>query len=168
MTGGAGSGRDPFAVLGLRADDDLGDDDVRTAWRRIAEATHPDRADGGDPERFALAAAAYTDLRTAFGRNEARADLANPAGAGRTSAGRISAGRADSGPAPRTRGVGWAGITSRIRNGRPGRLLLRLASATFAASVGVIAAGPGSPAAPALAAGALTWLLVTARHDLSA
>jgi hypothetical protein len=60
-------------VLGLRADDDLSDDEVRAAWRRIAAATHPDRADGGEPERFARAASAYTDLRTTYLRNEARA-----------------------------------------------------------------------------------------------
>ena len=65
---------DPFAALGLTARPDLTDDDVRMAWRRVAAATHPDRADGGDPERFAVAAAAYTELRTRFGRGEAMAD----------------------------------------------------------------------------------------------
>src|ERR1700747_908515 len=54
---------DPFRVLGLPARPDLTDDDIRAAWRRIAAATHPDRADGGDPARFAGAAAAYTELR---------------------------------------------------------------------------------------------------------
>jgi hypothetical protein len=67
---------DPYAVLGLSATAGLTDDEIRAAWRRIAEATHPDREDGGDPARFALAAAAYTDLRTGEGRNEARATLA--------------------------------------------------------------------------------------------
>ena len=67
----------PFAALGLAARPDLTDDDVRGAWRRIAAATHPDRADGGDPDRFALAAAAYTVLRTRSGRGEALADLAD-------------------------------------------------------------------------------------------
>jgi hypothetical protein len=66
----------PFAVLGLDPAGQLNDDDVRAAWRRIATATHPDRADGGDPAAFAIAAAAYTDLRTATGRGEARAALA--------------------------------------------------------------------------------------------
>ena len=46
---------------------ELTDDDVRAAWRRVAAATHPDRADGGDPAAFAAAAAAYTLLRTAAG-----------------------------------------------------------------------------------------------------
>jgi curved DNA-binding protein CbpA len=71
---------DPFATLGLPAQPGLGDDEVRAAWRRMAAATHPDRADGGDPARFAAAAAAYTTLRTRFGRGEALADLARPAG----------------------------------------------------------------------------------------
>ena len=67
---------DPFAALGLPARPGITDDDVRAAWRRVAAASHPDRADGGDPARFAAAAAAYTVLRTQFGRSEALADLA--------------------------------------------------------------------------------------------
>ena len=70
---------DPFSVLGLPARPEVGDDEVRAAWRRIAAATHPDRADGGDPARFAAAAAAYTTLRTRSGRGEALADLARAA-----------------------------------------------------------------------------------------
>ena len=77
MSGLAG-GADPFAALGLPPRADLTDDDVRAAWRRIATATHPDRADGGDPGRFAVAAAAYTVLRTRSGRGEALADLGSP------------------------------------------------------------------------------------------
>ena len=93
MSGLAG-GADPFAALGLPPRADLTDDDVRAAWRRIATATHPDRADGGDPGRFAVAAAAYTVLRTRSGRGEALADLAalssapRPAAAGRPGPGR--------------------------------------------------------------------------------
>src|SRR5450755_1944728 len=67
---------DVFAVLGLAPRPDLTDDQVRAAWRRVAAATHPDREDGGDPQRFAVAAAAYTTLRTGFGRGAALADLA--------------------------------------------------------------------------------------------
>lgn len=69
---------DTFGALGLPARADLTDDDVRAAWRRLAAATHPDRADGGDPDRFAAAAAAYTVLRTRSGRGEALADLTAP------------------------------------------------------------------------------------------
>ena len=71
---------DPFAALGLPTRPGLGDDEVRAAWRRIAAATHPDRAVGGDPARFAAAASAYTTLRTQFGRGEALADLTGSRG----------------------------------------------------------------------------------------
>src|ERR1700691_154800 len=67
--------RDPFAALSLTPSGDLTDQQVRDAWRTIATATHPDRADGGDPERYARASAAYEELRTPFGRGEALADL---------------------------------------------------------------------------------------------
>jgi hypothetical protein len=146
MTRGPESQRDPFRVLGLRADQDLSDDDVRIAWRAIASATHPDRADGGDPDRFALAAAAYTELRTRFGRNEARA--ARATGAVATSA--------------------RVGIAARIRHGRPVWLLLRLAIAVAVALAGVAAAGPDTAAAPALVVGVLTWFLLTARAEVPA
>jgi hypothetical protein len=144
----------PFAVLGLDHAADLTDDEVRAAWRRIAAATHPDRADGGNPESFARAAAAYTELRTQFGRNEARASL-TPAGtlaSGRTSA---------SGGAARL----LADIGPRLLSGRPIRLLLRVIVAGGAVAVVVLAAGRGA-AAPALTTGVLTWLVLTARHDL--
>ncbi|MGH3306004.1 MAG: DnaJ domain-containing protein, partial [Streptosporangiaceae bacterium] len=64
----------PFDVLGLSAASDPTDDDVRSAWRRVAAATHPDRADGGDPAAFTAAAAAYTALRTPAARREVMAD----------------------------------------------------------------------------------------------
>ena len=67
---------DPFRALGLQPRPGLTDDEVHAAWRRTASATHPDREDGGDPQRFADAAAAYTALRTRFGRGEVLADLA--------------------------------------------------------------------------------------------
>jgi curved DNA-binding protein CbpA len=71
---------DPFQALGLPPSAGLRDEDVRSAWRRIAAATHPDREDGGDLERFSVAAAAYEALRTPFGRGEALADLAEVGG----------------------------------------------------------------------------------------
>jgi hypothetical protein len=139
----------PFAVLGLAARADLSDDDVRAAWRRLAAATHPDRADGGDPARFAAAAAAYTVLRTEFGRAETLADLAR-------------AGRRGPGPGGAVAGRWW----SRARRGRPVRLTLR-AVATAAASLGFVLAAGARPATLALITGALTWLVLTARHDLA-
>jgi curved DNA-binding protein CbpA len=128
---------DPFAALGLDRGGDLTDDDVRVAWRRIAAATHPDRADGGDPQRFATAAAAYTELRTSYGRGEAAASLE----------------RTSRSPLLRVR--------SRLR----GRLALRVILAGSAAALGVLAAGPG-PAGPALATGAATWLALTVWRDV--
>jgi hypothetical protein len=134
----AGSERplaNPFAVLGLDSGADLTDDEVRAVWRLLAAATHPDRADGGDPERFAAAAAAYTDLRTRAGRGEARAALAR------------------------------VGDRPELARGRPARLALRVVAAAATATIAVLISGPG-PAGPALATGAVTWLILTARHDL--
>jgi len=142
---------DPFRALGLEPRPGLTDDEVRTAWRRTASATHPDREDGGDPQRFADAAAAYTALRTRFGRGEVLADL----GAGRAPAG--------------VSGARWvtARITgSRVWRGRPARLALRILIAVAASAVAVVAAGR-HPAAPALVTGVATWLVLTARHDLA-
>jgi curved DNA-binding protein CbpA len=180
----------PFAALGLAARPDLTDDDVRGAWRRIAAATHPDRADGGDPGRFALAAAAYTVLRTRSGRGEALADLAGGARWGRL--GRATRERGASGSAPaggggRTGGGGGTGpaaapsgavpvngqrgpagrrLLSRLRRGRMVRLALRVVIAA-AVCAGAVAVAGAQPATPAVVVGAITWLLVTGRNDLA-
>src|SRR5215472_12840644 len=114
---------DPFAALGLPAAPGLTDDDVRSAWRRIATSTHPDRADGGDPAAFAAAAAAYTTLRTHFGRAEAVADLA--ARPGRPRQGRAAPAR-------------WL---SRVRRGRPARLAARIALAAATCLGAALAVG---------------------------
>ena len=143
------SREDPFAALELPATPGLTDDEVRSAWRRIASATHPDRADGGDPGRFAAAAAAYTALRTQFGQAEALAELARTA-------------PARPGPDGAVAGRWW----SRVRRGRPVRLTLR-AVAAAAASLGCVLAAGARPATPALITGILTWLVLTARHDLA-
>jgi curved DNA-binding protein CbpA len=167
---------DPFRALGLAPEAGLTSDDVRAAWRRVAAATHPDRADGGDPAAFAAAAAAYTVLRTATGRGEALADLqAGPprpvtrmrrwswqrwsallrrhARPGRSPGGR----RTD-----RLRLLG-----ARIRRGRPAVLAVRVAVAGVVSAVPVLAVG-WQPASPAIIVGALTWLLRTGRADLAA
>jgi hypothetical protein len=224
-------GGDPFAALGLPASPGLTDDEVRSAWRRVATATHPDRADGGDPSRFALAAAAYTVLRTRSGRGEALADLVSPSPgsrwprAARARAPGTSPPRAGPAPAaaplgpalpeaplrpgpvspaappratppeaptrpgqapplatspgaplraaaPGTRRPGWMGwmsrarLLSRIRRGRPARLALRFLIAAAVAAIAVTVTG-AQPATPALITGAVTWLLLTARHDLA-
>ena len=164
---------------------------MRAAWRRLAAATHPDRADGGDPARFAAAAAAYTVLRTRSGRGEALADLTTAAPPARRTA---PLGRADRttprGQVDRTPPLGrdgadrlarpdhraaaaaspggmWAGrLVARIRRGRPARLLLRVAIAA-AVSLAAIAIAGSQPATPALIVGAVTWLLLTAPGDLA-
>jgi curved DNA-binding protein CbpA len=128
---------DPFAALRLAAQPDLSDDEVRAAWRRVAAATHPDRDDGGDPQLFAAAAAAYTELRTPAGRGEAYADLTE---------------RRHS--------------FHRIRAGRPAVLAARLAVAA-AAGLGAVLAAGAQPATYAVIAGALTWLFRTARRELA-
>jgi curved DNA-binding protein CbpA len=155
----------PFAALGLPARADLSDDDVRAAWRRLAAATHPDRADGGNPARFAAAAAAYTALRTRSGRGEALADLAAPAPPPRHGQ--------PAGPAPpaaepgaATAAVPSGSLAARIRHGRPIRLLLRIAIAVVVSAGVAIVAGT-QPATPALIVGVVTWLLLTGRHDLA-
>jgi curved DNA-binding protein CbpA len=149
------TGTDPFGVLGLEPQAGLTDDEVHAAWRRVAAATHPDREDGGEPERFAAAAAAYTALRTRSGRGEVLADIQARAGPARPARRRHVH---DLSPEPR--------LWSRVRQGRPARLALRLALALAAGAAAVAAAGP-HPAAPALLTGIATWLLLTARHDLA-
>jgi curved DNA-binding protein CbpA len=174
---GLARGAGPFAALGLPPRADLTDDDVRAAWRRIAAATHPDRADGGDPGRFAVAAAAYTVLRTRSGRGEALADLADLSPAPhppRRPASRPPAApsRADPPARPYVPPATWrmrpgaARLLSRIRRGRPARLALRVLIAATLSAVAVAVTG-SQPATPALITGALTWLLLTARHDLA-
>jgi hypothetical protein len=153
----AGKGTDPFRALGLTADPELGDDDVRAAWRRVAAATHPDRADGGDPAAFAAAAAAYTALRTPSGRGEELADLFEGERRHRT-AGlplRLAA------FAP-----GALLAATRVRRGRPLVLLARLCAAAAACALPVAIAG-WQPASYAILAGILTWLAVTVRSDLA-
>jgi hypothetical protein len=153
----AGRRTDPFSALGLAADPGLGDDDVRAAWRRVAAATHPDRADGGDPAAFAAAAAAYTALRTASGRGEVLADLLEGE-RGHRAAGlplRLVAFT-----------PGTLIMLTRIRRGRPLVLLARLGAAAAVCAVPVAVAG-WQPASYAILAGILTWLAVTARSDLA-
>ncbi len=141
---------DPFRALGLPARSDLSDDDVRAAWRRIAAATHPDRDDGGDPARFGAAAAAYAMLRTAYGRGEALADLGSAPGVG-SPAGRGS-------PAVRF------GVRAHVRV-RAGALAVRVAAAIAVCAAAFAAAG-WAPATIGVLVGALTWLIIAARHDI--
>ncbi len=131
----------PFAVLGLPARRDLTDEDVRAAWRRIAAATHPDLADGGDPVRYSAAAAAYDTLRTPFGRGEALADLGRP------------------GPRQaRRHGANRGGGASRARLPHVTSSAAASAGSVALAALAVAAVG-WTPASIALLVGAATWLL---------
>ena len=169
----------PFAVLGLPERPDLDDETVRAAWRAIAAATHPDRADGGDLARYTQATAAYAELRTPWGRSETYADLAEQA---------RREGRYDDGTDPGTEplpvipavpgqavprpfspwrllfAVVW--LPSRIGRGRPLRLLIRAAIAA-GLSLAVLALIPGQPAAPADVALLIAWFALTGRKDLA-
>lgn len=155
------AGTDPFRVLGIEPRPDLTDDEVHAAWRRTASATHPDREDGGDPGRFAEAAAAYSLLRTRFGRGEALADLGATPRREARSARRPSVLKVSGG-----QGFAAARLAARARRGRPVRLALRILAAVAVSAAAVAAAGP-HPAAPALVTGMATWLVLTGRHDLA-
>ena len=181
----------PFAALGLPVRPDLDDETVRAAWRAIAAATHPDRADGGDLARYTQATAAYAELRTPWSRSEAYADLVEQA----WREGRYDdypdryddypdryPGGADPGTeplpavpvaAPASRLVSpWQVLLAlvwlppRIRRGRPLRLLIRAALAA-GLSLAVLALIPGQAAAPADVAILITWFTLTGRKDLA-
>jgi hypothetical protein len=167
---------DPFEALGLPTLPGLDDEQVRAAWRAVAAATHPDRGDGGDAARYTAAAAAYSQLRTGWGRSEAWADLTCDTAA--TAPLPVLCG-ADLAPCPRRPrrpgrlpGVPWllpaalALLPARIRHGRPLRLALR-ALAAAAAALLTIGALPGQPAGPAVVTGIATWFLLSARCDLA-
>jgi hypothetical protein len=147
---------DPFTVLGLPARPDLTDERVRAAWRDIAAATHPDRADGGDPARYAQASAAYAELRTEWGRSEAYADLALE-----------GPGAPVTDPLPALPSLpSLPALPARVWHGRPVRLLLRAVAAGLL-SLAVLVLIPGQPAAPAVITGLIIWFLLTGRADLA-
>ncbi len=175
----------PFAALGLPERPDLDDETVRAAWRAIAAATHPDRADGGDLARYTQASAAYAELRTPWGRSEAYADLVEQA----WREGRYDdyPDRYPGGTDPTTTplpavparaplrlhlvspwqlvfALVW--LPSRIRRGRPLRLLIRAALAA-GLSLAVLALIPGQPAVPADVSVLVTCFVLTGRRDLA-
>ncbi|HEX3491661.1 MAG TPA: hypothetical protein VHU92_20115 [Streptosporangiaceae bacterium] len=143
---------DPFAALGLVASPELTDDEVRAAWRRLAAATHPDRADGGDPAVFAVAAGAYSELRTRAGRGEALADRGGPASGRMASGGTASGGTASGGTG------GWAWRVGPGWRGRARRAGFRVAAAGGLSVLAVVVGG-WQPATVALMVGALTWVM---------
>ncbi len=150
----------PFEVLGLPVRADLSDAQVRTAWKTIAAATHPDRPGGGDITAYTAAATAYAQLRTPWGRSEAYADLA------------ITDPHV---PAPATAPARWPGqnlgpglllFPARIRHGRPLRLLARALAAALL-SLLALALIPGQPSGPAIVTGLVIWFVFSARADLA-
>lgn len=148
----------PYAALNLPPDPSLSDEDVRAAWRALAAATHTDRPDGGDRAAYTAGQQAYAQLRTPWGRSEALADLALLPHVPAT--------------ASTDQGVWHALLTfaavlpARIRKGRPRRMAARaLTAAALAYAVTVLV--PGTPSAPAGAAGCALWWLLTARADLA-
>jgi len=158
------AGRDPFGALGLAHRRELADDDVRAAWRRVAAATHPDRADGGDPEAFAAAAAAYTVLRTATSRGEALADLVEDRARWQPRPAVRFRPRARLRPAALVAGVLLMLI--RVRQGRPLMLAVRVITAAAVVAIAVMAVG-WQPASLAILVGTLTWLIRTVPSDLA-
>ena len=147
----------PFEALGLPARPDLPDEQVREAWRAIAAATHPDRADGGDLARYTAASAAYADLL-----QQAKLDGEAPTGP-------LPAVPAESGPVgglPRHPLAAVREFPARVSRGRPRRLLIRAVIAAVL-SLAVLQLIPGTAAAPADVAGLITWFVLTGRRDLA-
>jgi len=151
----------PFEALGLPTRPDLDDQQVHTAWRAIAAATHPDRADGGDPAWYAQASAAYAQLSSPWARSEAYADMIE--GPGTIPLPVYIPGPAAARPTYRPLRL----LPSRIIHGRPLRLLIR-ATATALLCLAVLALIPGTPSAPADVTGLIWFFVLTARADLAA
>ena len=152
----------PFETLGLPTRPDLDDEQVRTAWRAIATATHPDRPDGGDPAWYAQASAAYAQLNSGWGRSEAYADQLEAQNGGTIP---LPFFIHDPAPARRTyRPLRL--LPSRIVHGRPLRLVIR-AAATALLSLFVLWLIPGTAAAPADVFGLIWFFALTARSDLA-
>jgi hypothetical protein len=153
----------PFDALGLPARPDLTDGQVDAAWRAIAAATHPDRADGGDLARYTQASAAFAQLRSPWARSEAYAD--------------VMEGQPDTTPLPSVP-PGFEEdrppltyrplllLPERIWHGHPLRMALR-ASIAAVLSMVVLALIPGTAAAPADVLGLGLWFVLTARSDLA-
>jgi len=179
---------DPFAVLGLPPWPDLEDETVEAAWRLIAAETFPGRPDGGDPERYTQAYAAYTELSCPWGRSEAWADLQDQHR--QDNPGNYDGDDDDDDPGGLPDGI-WAtvgplppdavvvvlrpiplreilamvtAVPGRIRRGHPVRLLLRAAAAAglCAAALTIL---PAITIDAAYAAAALAGLLIVHAGD---
>jgi hypothetical protein len=161
----------PFDALGLPTRRDLTDEQVRAAWHAVAAATHPDRSDGGDPDRFAAASAAYAEIRTRWARSEAYADHAGQAGdqdeEPDTSPLPPVPGQAAYPPVPPwQRLIALTQVPARIRHGRSLRLLIRGAIAA-GLCLAVLHLIPGTAAESADVGGVILWFTLTGRRDLA-
>ena len=161
----------PFAVLGLPPWPDLDDETVQAAWHAIAHETFPGRPGGGDPARYTQAWAAYAELRTRGGREQACAALAGQASCDH---GGWPAGGEPPGPvvvvlAPvplRDIAAMAAEVPARVRRGHPVRLLLR-AGVIAGLCLALVTIFPGSGLAAYAAAVLALYFAVSARHDLA-
>jgi hypothetical protein len=162
----------PFDILGLPERPDLDDETVRAAWRAIAAATHPDRADGGDLPRYTAATAAFAELRTPWARSEAYADLRDARGDTSPLPVIIDAGPAPvpgpmpPSPRPRPRVGDLGQLPARIWHGHRLHLAARALAAALL-SLAVLNLIPGQPAEPAVITGLVTWFVLTSRGDLA-
>jgi hypothetical protein len=159
----------PFTALGLPARPDLDDNQVRDAWRAIAAATHPDRPGGGDPAAYSAAAAAYAQLRTAWGRGEALADLTAAGPGDLADPDGTAATRPPGMPPAAPAAPGWRAAAQPpgwICRGRPAVLAARTVAAVAVAIAAAVLI-PGTPSEPAVIAGAALWWALTARSDLA-
>ena len=119
----------------------------------------PGPPDGGNVPRYTAAANAYAQLRTAWGRSEAYADLA----ADRP----YVPGPATLPASPGARLVRAARLVpARIRHGRPWHLLARALAAALL-SLLVVDLLPGQPSGLAVVTGLVTWFIFTGRGDLA-
>jgi hypothetical protein len=158
------TGPDPFAALGLPATPMFTDEQVRAAWRAIAAATHPDRADGGNPGAYAAASAAYAVLRAPWGRTEAYADLPASRHPRRLPAEPGPVIPPASPPGRQRRGL--LSLPARVRRGRPAHLALRvLAAAAIGASAWY--SGAGAPAVAGVITLSAAWLVLAGWGDLA-
>src|SRR5450755_148903 len=158
----------PFEILGLPERPDLDDETVRAAWRAIAAATHPDRADGGDLPRYTAATAAFAELRTPWARSEAYADLRDAAG-GTSPLPVITDVRPATVPGTMPPPPTFADarqLPARIWHGRRLHLAARARAAALL-SLAVLTLIPGQPAEPAVITGLIIWFLLTSRSDLA-
>ena len=110
--------------------------------------------------RYTAAATAYAQLRTAWGRSEAYADLT-------ADQPYVARSRPHGPDPPGCREMPAAAlIPARIRHGRPASCSPAPCSPP-SLSLAVVNLLPGQPSGPAVVTGLITWFVLTARGDLA-